>query len=274
MQADLEIPDLLAEVPVPPDVPVSSLSPAAALEFQAALQLLAERARFLTAAASAAIALEEGGELRYIAVTGDSAPQVGDPVDISKQHIKQCFELQKSVCASSTSLFTLVVPIIRNEHTIGIFGLTSGSKLERQDLETIERLAEMVAIAMDHRDGAAQAEKRIFEEPPRYAAEDVAPKRSPVLTIWHAPDSTPESHQRLKAPKISAVPLRNCASCGFPVSPGRKLCVDCEKNANAQDVCSDLFNTLPQESWLRTHAYTLAMILVTVLTAALVYWLR
>src|SRR5215469_10922612 len=69
---------------------ISPLIQSAELEFQATLRLLVERARFLTAASGAAIALEEQGKLIYCAVSGDSPPPAGTTADTSKEPVGQC----------------------------------------------------------------------------------------------------------------------------------------------------------------------------------------
>src|SRR5215469_10896520 len=74
---------------------ISPLIQSAELEFQATLRLLVERARFLTAASGAAIALEEQGKLIYAAAAGDSVASAGATVDTSKEPIVQCIERGK-----------------------------------------------------------------------------------------------------------------------------------------------------------------------------------
>src|SRR5215469_10744423 len=92
--------ELLSTMTAPPPIPdecepsseepISTLIERAELEFQATLRLLVERARFLTAASGAAIALEEEGKLVYCAVSGDSPPPAGTTADTSKEPVGQC----------------------------------------------------------------------------------------------------------------------------------------------------------------------------------------
>src|SRR5215469_16582978 len=96
--------------------PISTLTERAELEFQATLRLLVERARFLTAASGAAIALEEQGKLVYCAVGGDSVPCAGATVDTSKELIAQCIKRGKparSRIEAGNARFALAAPIIK-----------------------------------------------------------------------------------------------------------------------------------------------------------------
>lgn len=249
------------------------LAQASELDFQATLQLLVKRARFLTAASSVAIALDEDGELVYCAGSGDSAPETGAPVDVSKEPIQQCLERRKEARARATAadvLFTLVVPVARDEKVAGFFELRGQCEFEDRDLQVVARLAEMVNTAIDHRDAATQAESRIFEQLPV--------ESSPITSLWHAPDSAPQEPSEQKAlPAVSIPPaaeVHNCASCGFPVSHGRKLCVDCEQKTDVAHPPAEIFSTPAHESWVSAHGYTIASLLVTALAVAIIYWLR
>ena len=72
----------------------------------------------------------------------------------------------------------------------------------------------------------------------------------------------------------SATEVGTCNVCGFPVSPGRALCVECELKPDAGAVGNRLFKSEPEESWLSAHGYTIASLVVTALTAAIILWLR
>src|SRR5690349_17353998 len=63
----------------------NSLLEAAEMEFQATLQLLADRACWVSGAGSGEIALEDGGELRYAAVSGDSEHEPGSKISKGEQ---------------------------------------------------------------------------------------------------------------------------------------------------------------------------------------------
>ena len=71
--------------------------------------------------------------------------------------------------------------------------------------------------------------------------------------------------------------VRNCQGCGFPISEGRRLCLDCE--AASPNVDSGIQESQPfgqtsesDPSWLRSHLYLVATIVIVVATIALVVW--
>jgi len=71
--------------------------------------------------------------------------------------------------------------------------------------------------------------------------------------------------------------LRRCETCGFPVSEGRRLCLDCEAatpDAAATADTPDMFGELSDSdaSWVRSHAYLIATALVAIATIALLAW--
>ena len=247
------------------------LAQAAALEFQATLQLLAERARYLTAASSVAIALQEDGEFVHCATSGDSAPLGGTISDVKKEPICQCIEQRKAVRTQADAAglsFTLAVPIMTDEKVCGFFELRGQCEFEARDIQAVARLAEMVSTAVDHRNAAIQAGSGTFEQlsvacPP---------------SLWHAPDSVPNEPAEQKASTATlirpAAELHNCASCGFPVSHGRKLCVDCEQKTDVAHPPAEIISTPAHENWISAHGYTIASLLVTALTVAIIYWLR
>src|SRR5579864_445141 len=247
------------------------LAQAAALEFQATLQLLVERARFLTAASSVAIALQEGELFVYGAASGDSAPEAGAEVDVSKEPVHQCIEERKPARAqagATETLSVLAVPVIRDEMVAGFFELRGHCEFEDCYVEAVTRLAEMVGTAIDHRNAAIEAESRIFEQ-----LSAVSPA---VPSLWHAPASSPqESSAQKNSPVVSSpAEVHKCGSCGFPVSYGRKLCVDCEQKIDVAHPPAEILTTPAHESWISAHGYTIASLLVTALTVAIVYWLR
>ena len=70
--------------------------------------------------------------------------------------------------------------------------------------------------------------------------------------------------------------LRRCEACGFPVSEGRRLCLDCEAatpDAVATADAPDMFGELSDSnSWVRSHVYLIATALVAIATIALLAW--
>jgi hypothetical protein len=72
--------------------------------------------------------------------------------------------------------------------------------------------------------------------------------------------------------------IGKCAACGFPVSEGRKLCLDCEDAAPGSH--SRTSPTLefadlaaePERGWLRSHVYLIATVLIAAATIAVLLW--
>src|ERR1700694_2673953 len=114
----------------------------ARVELYACLQLLADRARFITGATWAAIALFENKEFIYCAAAGSSAPVIGSAADI------KVLEPNKSIGADGKRL---VVAVTRDSKAAGFFQLVSeAAAFSDYDLQSIVRLAEMVGTAIDH----------------------------------------------------------------------------------------------------------------------------
>ena len=69
--------------------------------------------------------------------------------------------------------------------------------------------------------------------------------------------------------------LRRCETCGFPVSEGRRLCLDCEA-ASPEAVASvpEMFGELAESntSWVRSHVYLIATAVVALATIVLLAW--
>jgi hypothetical protein len=71
--------------------------------------------------------------------------------------------------------------------------------------------------------------------------------------------------------------IRNCQSCGFPISEGRRLCLDCEAaspNVSQGDDEPSPLGHIPGsgQSWLRSNLYLVATVVLVVATIALVMW--
>ena len=111
------------------------------IELYACLQLLADRARFITGATWAAIALHERNEFIYCAAAGNSAPVIGSEFDVKTLRPEQ------SLGADGKSL---LVTVMRNSKTAGFFQLFSETaKFSDHDLRSITRLADMVGTAIN-----------------------------------------------------------------------------------------------------------------------------
>ena len=254
----------------------ASLRQSAALEFHASVQLLAERARFLTGATGVAVALDQDGQFVYCAAVGSMVPEIGATTDATRASAPGSTAETPVLPQSHDSHFD--VPILRGDKVVGFFELISGAcALEDADIEAITRLSALVSTALAHRDAAEHTEILIAEAP----SQTPAPPAGPIL--WHAPEadaSQPSPAQSIQSPAPADV--HPCTLCGFPVSGRRTLCLDCEKHEDdpKNDLKSDLnppvemFATEPHESWISAHGYTIASLLVSALAVAIIYWLR
>jgi hypothetical protein len=263
-----------------------SLRQSAALEFHASLQLLAERARFLTGAAGVAVALDRDGQFIYSAATGSLVPEIGAIADVTKCHLCECIKpAQTNVlppdASGDESHASLAVPLSRDEKVVGFFELAPGAcPFEAADVKTVTRLSAMVSTALDHLDAAEHSEHLIRESSPE------PPAVPPRPVSWHAPEAAAAALSPAKnSPLPSPTDVHTCRECGFPVSGVRTVCLDCEKHCDGPkaDPKSDpkpnpnppaeMFAT-DQASWISAHGYTIASLLVTALAAAIIFWLR
>ena len=265
---------------VAPSPVFSSLIQDAMLEFHISLRLLAERVRFLTGASGVAVAVKEDDEFVYSASSGASVAEIGSAANLAKENIRECLATSRSVPSAVTDArnkeqgnvptFSLVVPVKRSSEVAGFFELTSSrAAFEEQDIRAAVRVADLATTVLELRDGAEQAEIRMFELKPPEAPKPVTP------VLWHAPEGVKTSEAGLSAiPSLAIDKIHTCSSCGFPVSDGRMLCVECERNHASAVPQTEMFTLGKQESWISAHGYTVASLLVTALVAAIIYWLR
>ncbi|HEY8671146.1 MAG TPA: hypothetical protein VIL63_09930 [Terriglobales bacterium] len=283
-----------SSLPAPATVPaevresqaaVPSLIQTATMEFHASLHLLADRARFVTGAAGAAIAIDEDGDFVYCASSGKSVPGCGAAADMGKPNLSACIETRR--VARSSNLIT--IPVIRQKKVAGFFELADihgsvrgntrndDNDNNADEIEAVSRLAEMVNTAIDHLEAAEHAESGVHE----IGMHEIKPEAGPVLgkpILLSLPDgatkSIPSTMTSSSPAPIASV--RICRSCGFPVSLGRVFCVECEEHPERITVNpgEGLFQMEAQESWISAHGYTIASLLITALVAAIIFWLR
>ena len=344
-------------------------------ELDSALQLLVERAQYITGATGTALALPQGEEMVCRASAGSSAPAVGARLQvrsgltgesIGRRQLLRCDNAETDArvnleaCRALGIASIVVLPLLRrNGEVRGLFELFSDHPyaFEERDLLALERMADLTLTALDLAEqrqnsspAPAPAPRREPEKPvellpellpeplpelstassapqasavpdnipldvplkPALAGPAVLPNESPVLSSSAAPVPATEPVPGL-APVTSPVPeamlrVQKCASCGFPVSEGRTLCLDCEKKdsekkqrekeqseikqrAQGHDAASDsvgastapmpeefvpdfLANAVPaQESWLANHVNLLAIVVLIlgILVAVVVF---
>ena len=260
----------------------SSLAEVADREFEAALQLLAERAKFITGASSTAIALLDEEQMVYRASSGVAPFEPGFALraisalsaeTLKSQKILSCGDTQSDLrldpesCQLLSMISVMTVPLLRDGRAIGVLELISDrpQAFDERDSAAMQRLAELINTASDN----AQAMKQVAQETP---AENSTPKTPDVQA-----DQPSQSNEQSSKEKPG---IRTCASCGFPISHRRSVCVDCETRGrhvltgDTSPIFSALDGQPSEESWLQANMYTIGMVMVPLITLAILLWLR
>jgi putative methionine-R-sulfoxide reductase with GAF domain len=293
-------------------------------ELQAALQLLVERAQYITGATGATLALPEGDEMVCRASAGVSAPPVGARLQvrsgltgesIARRQLLRCDNAENDprvnleTCREMGIASIVVMPLVRrNGEVRGLFELFSDHPyaFEERDLSALERMADLTLTALDlsenrppegrldessrripvlDRPGAGGSPAEAKPLAPAAALSDrvaqlpeiIPVKQNPAVPGEIGPDASrvPET-----APTADVVPeamrrVQKCSSCGFPVSEGRTICLDCEKKqdsvvpstepGSAEFVPAFLSSSPPpKEGWLADHVNLLAILVLVV----------
>jgi len=274
-------------------------------DLEAALQLLAERAQYITGASGAAIALLADSKMICRASAGPSAPARGTEVQVTSGLTGESVRTRQVLrsddaetdsrvnhesCRMLGIKSVMVVPLVREPEVIGVFVLLAdrANAFEERDVTALERLAEMVQTGVEHADAAQRARQEIAAP---QKASPVAPEPSemekgnpttPVsLAVSEAQDpSAGASDHSAPARARELNKVRACEACGFPVSEGRILCLDCEAARISGDLPAPLassqvpaflasFEGRKQKTWLGSHIYTIGTVLIVVLTVVL-----
>jgi putative methionine-R-sulfoxide reductase with GAF domain len=322
-------------VPASPRFPgdgSQSLNDMAQRDLEAALQLLAERAQYITGASGAAIALLEGSEMICRASAGPSAPVLGAEVQVKSgltgesvrtRQVLRCDDAEtdsrvnRESCRALGIRSVMVVPLVSEQNVIGVFELLAdrANAFEERDVTALERLAEMVQTGLEHAEAAKRAlqeiaakseraaEQQKVSEPataPTEAAsvepvviepvvieailtEKEKPADAPVAAVSvtepeKAAEIKPEPAEAIRTPVLEKI--GKCEACGFPVSEGRTLCLDCEAARLSGESPAPLaggqppaflakFETRKEQGWLGSHIYTIGTVLMVILTVVL-----
>jgi len=146
-----------------------SLGEIAHNDLDAALQLLAERAQYITGASGAAIALHRGqhNDMLCRASVGSNAPELGSLLSMEYGLSGECVRtrqplrcddaerdarVNREVCHQLGIASVVVMPIVSEEQVFGVFELFSGKvrAFEERDVSALQRLSEMVETAVKH----------------------------------------------------------------------------------------------------------------------------
>ena len=282
-----------------------SLAEMAQRDLDAALQLLADRAQYITGASGAAIALRRNGKNDMLcrASTGSNAPGLGALLStefgLSGESVRtrqplRCDDAERDarvnrdVCREMGIASVVVMPVVNDDEVLGVFELFSGKThaFGARDVSAVQRLSEMVetavrlaqateslperlkmpqvsepdvkvlAVPQDQTLDGDVLEDILLEEAvskdpvskdpvskdpvskdsvPKAAVAEPAPVAAPKKPLFWSAALNPAADS-VKSEELdqSHVPpvlrsLRKCEACGFPVSAGRALCVECEE---------------------------------------------
>lgn len=257
------------------------------------LQLLVGRGQYLTGASAASIALRQGDAMICRARAGQIAPEPGSPSQIDSgliaesvrtrqtlrcDHAETDSRLNQERCRALGIASAMIVPLVHEQEVIGLFEFLSdrAGAFEPRDQEAIEHLAELVQTAIQNAGAVRRgAEEMAASQPKMHVPEP--------LTVQPA-DSAVQDQSPLTSEPLQAASIRihTCAKCGFPISEGRRLCVDCEA---AEDQNQDgtlrpstvvlaQLDEASEPSWFRANIYTIAIVIVFGLTLVFLLWAR
>ncbi len=243
-------------------------------ELDSALQLLVERAQYITGATGTALALPQGEEMVCRASAGASAPAVGARLQvrsgltgesISRRQLLRCdnaeidARVNLEACRALGIASIVVLPLLRRNGDVrGLFELFSDHPyaFEERDLVALQRMADLTLTALDLAEQRRISSPAARLEPEKAAESSVAggAAQAPAISV-DAPLNNPlnpevaepavlpaespgDSSTATPVPELAAVSaavpeamlrVQKCASCGFPISEGRTICLDCER---------------------------------------------
>lgn len=256
-------------------------------DLDSTLQLLAERAQYVMGASGAAIALRDGEEMICRASAGPTAPPLDTPLkmnsilaaeSIRKRRALCCDDAEgdrrvdQEICRALKVKSVMVTPLLRKQEAVGVFELLAERTFafEERDVTALERLSQMVLTALDQADAAREEGGTSSHNQDK----DLRPRTSGRLKSAVAMDLSREVGQ-----------IQKCSGCGFPVSAGRSLCLDCEKNQNKEteaqspeqvDEDSGLFLSAQfpeaaEHGWLASGMFVTAIMMTVVAILWLVF---
>jgi outer membrane biosynthesis protein TonB len=204
-----------------------SLAEVAQRDLDAALQLLADRAQYITGASGAAIALRRIGmkDLQCRASTGSNAPELGALLStefgLSGESVRtgralRCDDAERDarvnqeVCRKMGIASVVVMPVVNDDEVLGVFELFSGKAhaFGERDLSAVRRLSEMVEIAVRLAEAAQSLPEKLknAQETVPAAAAVAAPPAAPLApTVVPAPAETKEQILDIDIPEPPAV---------------------------------------------------------------------
>ncbi len=209
----------------PPEDSGRSLAEMAHRDLDAALQLLASRAQYITGANGAAIALRRQGKNDMLcrASTGSNAPELGALLStefgLSGESVRtrqplRCDDAERDarvnreVCQQLGIASVVVMPVVNDDEVLGVFELFSGkaNAFGERDLSALQRLSEMVETAVKLARAAESIPQQGAEVPAgevlasEVVDEDILGVDEPVLEV----EVAPQQAQAIEAPRVAA----------------------------------------------------------------------
>ena len=199
-----------------------SLAEMAYTDLDAALQLLAERAQYITGASGAAIALRRGehNDMLCRASAGSNAPELGALLSmeyglsgesVRTRQVLRCDDAERDarvnreVCHDLGIASVVVMPIVSEEQVLGVFELLSGKPraFDERALSALQRLSEMVETAVKHA-AAAQVVPEAPAMPPAQELElaEIEPPVEAIVTevLKEVPKEAPKEVPKTESP--------------------------------------------------------------------------
>jgi hypothetical protein len=227
-----------------------SLAEMAHSDLDAALQLLVERAQYITGATGAAIALRRGqhNDMLCRASTGSNAPELGALLSMEYGLSGECVRTRQplrcddaerdqrvnhEVCRQLGIASVVVMPIVSDGQVLGVFELFSGKPraFEARDLSAIQRLSEMVETAVKYAMAtpavSALQEPLVAEPQPPVDVIPAEPARVESLASVMVPEPAPPVKDpplqtQERQPQEKPAPEKPEAELAKPVEPPKK----------------------------------------------------
>jgi hypothetical protein len=183
-----------------------------------------------------------------------------------------------------------VMPIVRSGEVIGIFEIFSSKSkaFQERDLAALERLREMVNIALDEASPECAKGSQFAVHGAKVkslaAAAGAGRETLPIGTISNTRANAdhasfvaglPQTPERHSENTIDLDRIKTCKRCGFPVSEGRQLCLDCEeKGIPASETAIPAIaaaSSTGVKAWILTNRYVIGMVLISAATIAFAF---
>ena len=204
-----------------------SLGEMAKRDLDAALQLLADRAQYITGSTGAAIALRRNGgkDMQCRASTGSNAPELGALLStefglsgesVRTRRILRCDDAERdarvnqAVCREMGIASVVVMPVVHDDEVLGVFELFSGKAkaFGERDLTALMRLGGMVetAVTLARTAGGIPAQIETAKAPVAQEhsddAEDILEMPASEAKVDEVAAAKPVAPQKLEATEV------------------------------------------------------------------------